>query len=96
MKTKLTSAEAEILVGELIGKHVKIVNSSRQEIIGIQGIIIDETMKILTIKTTKKEIKVPKEHTVFDFNGTKIKGEMLNFRPHERIKKYWRKINGRM
>ena len=96
MKNKLTSAEAEILVGELIGKQVKITNSSRQEIIGIEGTIIDETMKMLIIKTTEKEIKVPKKHTVFDFNGTKINGEMLNFRPHERIKKYWRKIHGGM
>jgi RNase P/RNase MRP subunit p29 len=94
MKIKLTSAEAKVLVEELIGKQVKIINSSRQELIGIKGTIIDETMKLLTIKTKEKEIKVPKEHSVFDFNGTVIEGEKLKYRPHERIKKYWRKING--
>ena len=94
MKAKLTSAEAEVLVGELIGKHVKIINSSDPKLVGTEGEIIDETMKLLTIKTSEKEIKVQKEHNVFDFDGITIDGKKLKFRPHERIKKYWRKING--
>jgi len=96
MKIKLTSAEAEILIGELIGRQVEIKNSSDSKLIGVKGEIINETMKMFIIKTSKKEIKVAKEHNVFDFDGVVIDGKKLKFRPHERIKKYWRKVDGKM
>jgi len=100
MKNKSKCTEAEILMGELIGRQVQIIKSCQRNLIGKQGKIVDETMKLLTIRDGRKEIKVPKSVCVFRFQCSEgsidIDGRKLAYRPEERIKKHWRKFNGKM
>jgi len=98
IKMKADWSEAELLMGELIGLKTKITKSTRRELIGITGTIVDETMHTFTIeKTNGKEIKVPKKSCVFQFGNKKdIDGKKLCFRPEDRIKKYWRKFHGKI
>ena len=98
VKSKFTDAEA--VMGELIGLKVTIKKSSQSRLAGISGTIIDETLKMFVIGTGEKELKIPKKDCVFEFvvSGKKIgvDGKKLAYRPEDRIKKHWRKYDGRM
>ncbi len=84
-----------ILQHELIGLIGKIVRSSNQSQTGIEGKIIDETMKTIMIKNKKGSSEVMKKGTVFriDLNGKNVDvdGNFLVARPEDRIKKKTKK-----
>lgn len=67
---------------ELIGKTISVVESNNKCLIGIKGIVLDETRE--TILIGKK--KVLKKQVVLDVGGVKVKGHQLVGRPEERIK----------
>ena len=52
MKRKVT------IVGELIGKHIKIINSKHTDLIGLCGIVIDETQNLIILKNDKNILKL--------------------------------------
>ena len=103
-KIEVSSLEPEILMGELIGTKVEIIKSTRRELIGTYGDIVDETMNTFTIKCKaggrENEIVIPKKFCVFRFHRKNeyvdVDGKRLMFRPEDRIKKYWRKFHGRI
>ena len=90
----------EILMGELIGKRIKIIKSSDINIINLEGQVIDETKNTLIVETSDGQKIIPKKGNVFRFylNNTYIDvpGKFLTYRPHERIKKYWRRYYRRV
>lgn len=90
----------EFLMGELIGKDMKIKKSVRRELIGLKGKIVDETLNTFLIEVRKKEKKIPKSLCVFRFHRGRsyrdIDGRDLLYRPEDRIKKYWRTFDGAM
>jgi len=76
---------------ELIGLDVEITKSTRRELIGLRGKVIDETLNTFVIETSDKERTVPKKFCVFRFGGEHtIDGRNLLYRPEDRIKKYWK------
>lgn len=87
-------------MGEFIGKRIEIVKSSRRELIGVKGTIMDDTLKMFVIDRNGKEIKIPKDVCVFRiYRGDQsrdLDGKDLLVRPEDRIKKYWRKFDGEM
>ena len=87
----------EILMGELIGKQMHITKSVRKELLNTKGLVIDETMNTFIIEKGKRQLTIPKKLCSFTFDGSEeVNGKLLNFRPEDRIKKYWRKFNGKM
>ncbi len=77
---------------ELIGLPVKITDSADRTLIGIKGIVIDETYNTLRIEVNKKEKVIPKAISTFVFkipSGEKVQvdGKLLVNRPEDRIKK---------
>lgn len=78
---------------ELIGLHVRVVESKDKSRAGLEGRVIDETMQTLKIrKHDGKEVVVPKKECVFMFtlpSGEKVQvnGKLLYGRPADRIKK---------
>lgn len=52
---------------ELIGLETKIVNSSNNQILGLTGIIVDETKSMFVIKTTTGFKKIPKKENHWKF-----------------------------
>ncbi|MBU5575278.1 MAG: ribonuclease P protein component 1 [Candidatus Aenigmatarchaeota archaeon] len=87
----MTLNEKTILMHELIGLKVEVVNSSNAANIGICGTVIDETKNTIKIKTSKGIKTIPKEGNEFIFilpneMKIKIKGERLKKRPEERLK----------
>lgn len=76
----------------LIGLDIKIVQSSNSQYLNIMGKVIDETKNTLMIKTKKKETRIPKKNSVFQFRLStnqviEVKGDLLIGLPEERIKK---------
>jgi|Deesub1362A_J573_1020465.scaffolds.fasta_scaffold00098_46 ribonuclease P protein subunit POP4 len=74
---------------ELIGLRCRIVNATNPSLIGIKGIVIDETKNMLIIKN-KKEWMIPKSEVVLEFRlkdgKVKINGRTLVGRPEDRVK----------
>ena len=91
----------QLVMDELIGLKTTIKKSTRRELIGRHGTVVNETMKTLVIETQdKKEIKIPKDQCVFEFKTTnnktiEINGKDIVARPEDRIKKYWRQFNAK-
>jgi ribonuclease P protein subunit POP4 len=76
---------------EFIGLSVKVTKSNDPNWIGKTGIIINETKNMFHIKVNKKDKKIEKKNSQFEFNynGNKIiiDGSKINYRPEDRIKK---------
>lgn len=78
---------------ELIGLKVKILQYSDPALVGIEGTVVDETLKTLVVeKNDRRRIRVFKANGVFEFtlpNNEKliIKGVDIIGRPWDRLKK---------
>lgn len=93
-----------IFYHELIGLEIKIVDSLDSYLIGLTGVIVDETKKTFLIQTNSSfnkgksaEKLIQKDISVFQFkvpDGTvvEIEGKILLNRPEDRIKKRYKKI----
>ena len=80
----------ELIKHELIGRIIKIIESTNKANIGLNGKVLDETKHLLIIDTSKGIKKVSKKGNIFQIQylGEKvnIKGELLFGAPAERIK----------
>jgi len=72
---------------ELIGKKIKIIESKNKTLVGIKGIVVDETKNLIFVEDGKKTRKIVKDQCVFDVEGKKVSGKDITNRPEERIKK---------
>ncbi len=76
---------------EFIGLSVKVTQSNDPNWIGKTGIILNETKNMFLIKINKKDKKIEKKNSQFEFkyDGKKIiiDGSQIAYRPEERIKK---------
>ncbi|MFB5597547.1 MAG: ribonuclease P protein component 1 [Nitrosopumilaceae archaeon] len=74
---------------EIIGLETKIIESSNQQIIGLNGTVVDETKSMFTINTKEGLKKIPKKINKwkFFFNKTSadIDGNLLAKRPQDRL-----------
>jgi len=91
----MTITPRNILQHELIGLDCQIKSAKNSCQIGIKGRIIDESLKIIKIKTGKKILVIPKAGTIFRINLSSqkvdISGNMILARPEDRIKKRLKK-----
>ncbi len=80
-----------IIKHELIGLKVQVIKSSDPTKIGMEGTVVDETMNMLLVNTSKGIKKLSKAGNTFRFwiKGKKVEilGDVLVGRPEERIKK---------
>jgi RNase P/RNase MRP subunit p29 len=76
---------------EFIGLPINIINCNDSYRIGESGIIINETKNMFTIKKNKKNKRIEKRISKFEFeyNSNKIilNGSQIAYRPEDRIKK---------
>ncbi len=79
----------KILARDWIGLKVEVMKSPNRFEEGICGEVVDETMKTLKIDTPKGIKTVAKKGRIFiaELNGVKFKvsGDLIAFRPEERI-----------
>ena len=82
-----------IIYHELINLKTRILQYSDQSLVGVEGIVIDETLKTLTIESNEHgRIMVFKANGVFEFvlpsgKSVVIKGHSIIGRPWDRLKK---------
>ncbi len=80
-----------VLAHEWIGLEVEVVDSPNKAEVGIRGVVVDETMNTLKIRTEKGLKIVAKRGRTFRvrFGGKvlRVKGDLIAFRPEDRIKK---------
>lgn len=80
----------------MIGRSVCVVRSTDPTVKGLQGRVLDETMKTLVIAGPDgSRVRVQKANNSFQFDldGQKvtIEGDKFVFRPQDRIKKLYHK-----
>jgi ribonuclease P protein subunit POP4 len=86
-----------IIRHELVGLQVKVTHSSHQELIGMEGRVVNETKNTITLEDgAGNEKTIPKGSATFHFklpNGSivEINGKIIVSRPENRIKKKFRK-----
>ena len=84
-----------ILMHEFIGLHCRVVKSKNKYNVGIEGKIIDEGMKTMTLKTAKDRKVVMKKDTTFrmdlDQQKVDVDGNFIIARPEDRIKKKFKR-----
>lgn len=71
---------------EFIGSEINIVKSTNKSLVGLQGIILDETKNTFKIKTTKGNKIILKNTSTFKINNITIKGTEIIKKPQDRIK----------
>lgn len=81
-----------ILRHELVGLKATVAGSTDAGLVGLSGVIMDETQKTITLKGPRGPKKVPKECTTLSIHtdgGDEllINGSLILGRPEERIKK---------
>lgn len=78
---------SNILRHELIGLECKVVTANNKSQIGMQGKIVDETLKTLSISGKKVEKKGSVFRVKLESKTIDIDGNYLLSRPEDRIKK---------
>ncbi len=81
-----------LVMHELIGLHVKVSSSTHPGYIGIEGVVVDETMKTLHILHKGRVKIVPKACSIFHFtlpDGSivEVDGKVILARPEDRVKR---------
>lgn len=75
---------------ELIGLNTKVLDSKNRSIIGLEGMVVDETKSMLVIHTDGGNKMIPKQHNQFRFVTNSqdiiIDGSSISKRPEDRIK----------
>lgn len=71
---------------EIIGKSIKIVESTNPDEAGIEGKVVDETKNTLVLDTKKGEKMLFKNNIKIRIGNKIIEGKKLLKRPEERIK----------
>ena len=82
-----------ILNHELIGLRVKVVKSTHSGYVGIEGLVVDETVKTIKVMDDRDEVKiVPKDCCTFKFKLpssviVEVEVDYLIGRPEDRAKR---------
>jgi ribonuclease P protein subunit POP4 len=82
-----------LLYSTFIGLPAEVANSSQRRMVGLKGIVIDETKNLIVIERGDgTSVKVPKNGATFRFTtedgaAVEVEGRKIAFRPHERPKK---------
>ena len=91
---RLQGRARDMARGELIGLPCRIAAAADVGIVGLEGDVIDETLRTLTLRVGGpggRRVQVPKAATVFAFAigdaWVEVDGRGIEFRPWDRTKK---------
>lgn len=69
-----------------MGKQVKVVKAANASLVGINGVVVDESAGFITVQTTQGIKRVPKRGSVLELNGEEVAGDSVLASPVERMK----------
>jgi ribonuclease P protein subunit POP4 len=78
--------------GELIGLQVRVVESSDKGLVGLAGLVVDETLRTFVVRRADgTQSRIGKRESVLEFQTPKgavrVVGAAVEFRPEDRTKK---------
>jgi ribonuclease P protein subunit POP4 len=92
--------ESNLHMHELIGLSLKVVRASDGGMVGMEGTVVDETRETLVIDGDRRRT-LPKRGNAFEFtleDGTTavIEGDVIAYRPEDRVKRASGRRKGRL
>ena len=75
-----------------ISRRLEVTDSTDSALVGISGIVVEETRRTIMIDTGRKEMTLAKNTIRFTIEDEEIDGSLVGQRPEERIGKAYRGI----
>ena len=74
-----------------LSRKLEVIDSTDPTLIGISGVVMDETKRTIIIQTSNNEITMAKDPIRFTIEEEEINGSTVGQRPEERIGKRYRR-----
>ena len=74
-----------------LSRNLEVIDSTDPTLIGISGVVMDETKRTIIIQTNDNEITMAKDTIRFTIEDEEIIGSEVGQRPEERIGKRYRR-----
>ena len=74
-----------------LSRNLEVTNSTDPNLVGISGMVMDETRRTILVKTGRKEVTMAKDTIIFIIDDEEIDGSLVGQRPEERIGKAYRR-----
>ena len=74
-----------------ISRNIQVTDSTDPTLVGMSGMVVDETMRTILVNTESKEVILAKDTIRFTIDDEKIDGSLVGQRPEERIGKAYRR-----
>jgi len=74
-----------------LSRNLEVTNSTDPNLVGISGMVMDETRRTILVKTGRKEVTMAKDTIIFTIDDEEIDGSLVGQRPEERIGKAYRR-----
>ena len=74
-----------------LSRKLEVIDSTDPTLIGMSGVVMDETKRTIIIQTSNNEITMAKDTIRFTIGEEEINGSTVGQRPEERIGKRYRR-----
>ena len=74
-----------------LSRNLEVTNSTDPTLVGISGMVMDETRRTILVNTGSKEVTLAKDTIRFTIDDEEIDGSLVGQRPEERIGKAYRR-----
>ena len=75
-----------------LSRRLEVTDSTDPSLVGISGIVVDETRRTILVDIGSKEVTLAKNTIRFTIEDEEIDGSLVGQRPEERIGKAYRGI----
>ena len=74
-----------------LSRNLEVIDSTDPTLIGVTGVVTDETKRTIIVQTSDNEITMAKDTIRFTIEAEEINGSAVGQRPEERIGKRYRR-----
>ncbi|MFL2975727.1 MAG: ribonuclease P protein subunit [Candidatus Thalassarchaeaceae archaeon] len=74
-----------------LSRNLEVTDSTDPTLVGISGIVVDETRRTILVNTGGNEVTLAKDTIRFTIEDEEIDGTLVGQRPEERIGKAYRR-----
>lgn len=74
-----------------LSRNIEVTESSDPTLVGISGMVLDETKRTIVVNNGSKEVTLAKDTIKFTIEEEEIDGSIVGQRPEERIGKAYRR-----
>ena len=75
----------------LLSRNLEVTNSTDPTLVGISGMVMDETRRTILVNTGNREVTLAKDTIRFTIDDEEIDGTLVGQRPEQRIGKAYRR-----